>query len=57
MKPEIIDYILEYFSSFMNEKEATAWRHYSFECKLGNSDNPTSIETRRRIFLEKGWLT
>lgn len=57
MKPETVDYILNYFSGLMNEKEALAWRHYSSEYKLSHSENQDKIDTRRKIYLKKGWLT
>ncbi|WP_044208697.1 hypothetical protein [Flammeovirga sp. OC4] len=57
MKTETIDYILNYFSGLMNEKEALAWRHYSSEYKLTHSENQDTVEKRRKIYLSKGWLT
>ena len=57
MKPETVDYILNYFSGLMSEKEALAWRHYSSEYKLTHSENKDSVEKRRKIYLSKGWLT
>lgn len=57
MKSETVDYILNYFSGLMNEKEATAWRHYSSDYKLTHSENQASVEKKRKIYLSKGWLT
>ncbi|KXX69466.1 hypothetical protein [Flammeovirga sp. SJP92] len=57
MKPETVDYILDYFSRFMNKQEALAWRHYSSEYKLTHSDNQDTVEKRRKIYLSKGLLT
>ena len=57
MKPEVVNYILNYFSGLMNEQEALAWRHYSSEYKLMHSENEDSIEKRRKVYLNKGWLT
>jgi hypothetical protein len=57
MKTETVDYILNYFSELMNDKEASAWRHYSSDYKLNQSGYQDSVEKRRKIYLSKGWLT
>lgn len=57
MKVETVDYILNHFSSLMNEKESLAWRHYSSDYKLTHGENQDTVEKRRKIYLNKGWLT
>ena len=54
MNPEIIDYILFYFSHLMNRNEAMAWRHYTTSYKTKDSN---VSDNRRKLYFEKGWMT
>lgn len=57
MDSDQVDYILNHFSSLMTKTEAVAWRHYTSIYKLDNSENPETIEARKRAYLQKGWMT
>lgn len=57
MKPNKIDYILNYYENLMTKEESLAWRHYSSLIKLGNNENGKSDETRKKFYLKRGWLT
>jgi rhomboid protease GluP len=51
------NYILNYFSKFLTEKEAKAIKHDNTLSKMKNIDDKDQYEKRKSISLEKGWLT
>lgn len=54
---ETIDYVFNYFSRFMTEKEAAALRHHTtlFNFRKSLSDDNTG--GKASIFYKKGWLS
>jgi len=58
METDKIDYILNYFSSLMTEKEAKAWKHWASSYKIIHSNSSEAQKKTRIKFMTKtGWLS
>ncbi|MEO1052296.1 MAG: hypothetical protein AAFX87_16810 [Bacteroidota bacterium] len=59
MDQDTVNYVFFYFGDLMTEEEALAYRHYISFAKLeaSKNSNQEAKEARRRLYLEKGWLT
>ena len=53
MDKEIAEYVFNYFSDFMSEKEVIAWRHYCSTVKLSGKENSTMAKALKK----RGFLT
>lgn len=57
MDLETANYIIIYFSNFLNKNERLANRHISSVIKLDSTNLPSKTETLTKVYRKSGWLT
>ncbi|WP_442590795.1 hypothetical protein ACSBL2_06145 [Pedobacter sp. AW31-3R] len=57
MDQETADYIFNYYSILLNDKEKLALRHLHSLIKLDCGNDPNVLNTNIRLYKKIGWLT